>query len=351
MKNKILSISFLIIIFSFFIFNIIIKDQEISKSERRKLTSINDLKNNFNANLDKYLSDQIPLREELLTINNAFNRYLLQNQEYNDVYLQGEYIIEKNYPLDEQSLSNFLKVLNNIQSKYLANSNCYYTIIPDKSYFLNNKYLTLDYEYLYNNLNKKINMSYLNIKDILTLEDYYKTDIHLKQESYFKIINQLSEKLNFKIQDIKYNINSYSNFKGTSFYKVPFSKEETLNYLTNDYQKNISIKHLEYNDSELYKTIALNSSDAYNVFLSGPSSLITITNNNLENDTELIIFRDSFGSSLAPLLTPYYKKITLIDLRYINMKLVNNYVDFNNKDILFIYSTLIVNNSYTLKNY
>jgi len=40
---------------------------------------------------------------------------------------------------------------------------------------------------------------------------------------------------------------------------------------------------------------------------------------------------------------------TLIDLRYINMNLVNNYITFNNQDVLFLYSTLIVNNSFILK--
>lgn len=351
MKEKVLSISFLIIIFSFSIFSIILKDKQISYSERRKLTNINDLKENFNDNLDKYLSDQFPLREELLNINNTFNRYLLNNQEYNDVYLKSDYIIEKNYPLDEKSLNNFIKLLNNIQSKYLQNSKCYYAIIPDKSFYLDsNKYLTMDYEHLYKELNKNINMTYINIKDLFTLEDYYKTDIHLKQESYFKVINKLSETLNFKNTNINYKTNSYPNFKGASFYKVPFSKEETLNYLTNEEQKNITIKHLEYSDNYIYKEDALTSSDSYNVFLSGPSSLIELTNNNIESNNELIIFRDSFGSSLAPLLMSYYKKITLIDIRYINMKLVDNYVDFNNKDVLFLYSILIVNNSYLLKN-
>jgi len=62
-----------------------------------------------------------------------------------------------------------------------------------------------------------------------------------------------------------------------------------------------------------------------------------------------VLFRDSFGSSLAPLLIEFYSKITLIDMRYINS---NNYlemIEFDNQDVLFLYSTLIVNNSSTLK--
>ena len=63
----------------------------------------------------------------------------------------------------------------------------------------------------------------------------------------------------------------------------------------------------------------------------------------------MIIFRDSFASSLAPLLIPYYQKITLIDLRYININYIAPQIDFQNKDVLFLYSTLIVNNSFILK--
>ena len=61
------------------------------------------------------------------------------------------------------------------------------------------------------------------------------------------------------------------------------------------------------------------------------------------------MFRDSFGSSLAPLLISGYKKITLIDTRYVNPRILNNYIDFIDKDILFIYSTLLINDSSSIK--
>ena len=37
-----------------------------------------------------------------------------------------------------------------------------------------------------------------------------------------------------------------------------------------------------------------------------------------ETNRELVIFRDSFGSSIAPLFAEGYKKITLLDIRYLN---------------------------------
>jgi len=87
----------------------------------------------------------------------------------------------------------------------------------------------------------------------------------------------------------------------------------------------------------------------YDVFLSGASSFIEIENKNINDGSTLIIFRDSFASSLAPLLIPYYNKIIMVDLRYIHFDYAKNIIDFENADVLFLYSTLIINNSSTLK--
>ena len=88
--------------------------------------------------------------------------------------------------------------------------------------------------------------------------------------------------------------------------------------------------------------------DPYEMFLSGSLSLITIENPNAKDDRELIIFRDSFGSSIAPLLVEGYSKITLVDIRYLRTDYLDRFVDFENQDVLFLYSTLVLNNSSTL---
>ena len=53
----------------------------------------------------------------------------------------------------------------------------------------------------------------------------------------------------------------------------------------------------------IYNMEKKSGKDPYEIFLSGPRSLITIENPNCKSDNELVIFRDSFGSSIAPLLS------------------------------------------------
>ena len=104
-----------------------------------------------------------------------------------------------------------------------------------------------------------------------------------------------------------------------------------------------------YNTNEVYPLNKLENMDKYDIFLGGASSYIEITNPSNNTGRELVIFRDSFGSSLTPLLIEAYYKITLIDTRYISSNTYLNMIKFSNQDVLFLYSALIVNNSSTLK--
>lgn len=351
MKEKIITCSFVGILFIFPICGLFIKDLDISSYERRKLTTFFDLKDNFVDNLDDYLSDQFPGRNFLISSNSVFDRYILGNIDSNDVYIKDGFVIDKNYPINDKNVDGFIEKMNYINENYLEDSNVFYTIIPDKGYFLDDsKYLKLDYDDMYSRLEKGIKISYIDVKTLLMLDDYYRTDIHIKQENYFKVIKKIVSSFDLEYRDFNYEETVFDDFYGASYSKIPaFMKPDKLKILSNNIIDSVKVKHLEYKDSSVYDMNKVSSSDLYNIYLSGPSSLIEIDNDNATSERELIIFRDSFASSFAPLLVPYYKKITLIDLRYMKMDLVNNYVDFNNKDVLFSYSTLIVNDSNILR--
>ena len=89
--------------------------------------------------------------------------------------------------------------------------------------------------------------------------------------------------------------------------------------------------------------------DPYEMYLSGSLSYVTIENPEVTEEKELIIFRDSFGSGIAPLLAEGYSKITLLDVRYISSYTLGSLVDFSDSDVLFLYSTSVLNHSETLK--
>lgn len=352
MKEKFLSITFVGILFIFFALGIIFKDQKISLLERRYLTTKETLNKDPFTNLDVYLSDQFPFRNTFLSLYSFFDRVILGNKENNNIYKKGKVLIEKNYPLQEKNIEKFSQKINTIAEKYLNKDNrVFYALLPDKSYFLEEKeYQKLDFQKLIKKVEKEIVLPYIDLIPLFQLQDYYNTDIHLKQEAYQKVVEVLAKNYNFSLQNIFWEQQKNNNFYGSSYAKgAYFAKPEELNFYTNAWTEQADVWHLEYGKKKVYNQEELASLDAYNIFLSGPSAYVEINSPNALSEKELILFRDSFGSSLAPLLLPYYKKITLIDLRYTSMDKIEQYLDFNHQDVLFLYSTLLVNKSNLLK--
>ncbi len=351
MKNKIMTCGFLISIFGIAIANIFLKDKAVSVFERRKLAQFPKTGTDFTQKLDDYLVDQIVFRDELIGLNSSINRNLLGKIDDKNVYIIDDNIYEINYPLDENKCIKFSEKLNYITENYFNFANVYYTIIPDKSYFLDEtKYLKMDYNKMYEILKENINGKYIDITNTLTANDYYRTDIHWKQENLLDVTNKLLKNMGNLLTNTEYNINEYNNFYGASYSKGNKNiKPDTLAYLYNTDINKLYAYHLEFGNRLIYDEEKLYGVDAYDVFLSGPSSYIEIENPNVKEDKTLIIFRDSFGSSITPLFIEYYRKTIVIDLRYIDFSYISEKIKQENCDVLYLYSTLIINNSDILK--
>ena len=352
MKNKVFVFSFLIIIYGFMMISIFDKNLEFSYNERRYLATLPSFEFNTKTSnkVEKYLLDHFPLRDSFRKIKGLFNYNVLFKLENNDVYIKDNYVFKSIYPLNKKSIDNYNSYLDNMNKLFTSNNNVYFMIIPDKNYYLNDKnFLNIDYDYLYNNVGIKYNS--IDLRNILSLEDYYFTDTHWRQENLEKVVFELSKKMKFNYEDINYKKNNYSEFYGIYYGESLNNKPDTLTYLSNDIIDNSKVFYLE-NDklNSVYNPSKLGLMDSYDVYLDGASSFIEITNNNCYRGKELVIFRDSFGSSISPLLINYYSKITIIDNRYISSNYFKDLIKFDDQDILIMNSTMIINDSFTLKN-
>ena len=352
MKNKIITFAFIIYILLFSILGIVLKDKEISFTERRKLQTFPKftLDSEYIEKIDKYLLDHFPIRDTFRSIKANYNYKILNKLDNNNIYLKDNYIFKSEYPTDTKSIDRFINLINKTKTNF-SNNNTYVMIIPDKNYYINDdNFLQIDYDYIYNKIDS-LNLKEIDIRNIMTLEDYYETDTHWKQEKLDKVVYEMSRVMNFNYKKQDYIYNTYDNFYGVYYGESAIKRNsEELTYLTNNNINSLYVEYLENKDlHSIYNLDKLESTDSYEVYLDGASSFIEIYNNNVTNNKELIVFRDSFGSSLIPLLANNYKKITIIDNRYITSNNYLNLIEDNNQDVLFIYSTLIVNNSYSLK--
>ena len=97
--------------------------------------------------------------------------------------------------------------------------------------------------------------------------------------------------------------------------------------------------------TDVYNMEKVTSKDLYDIYLSGARALLRIENPNPKTSRHLIVFRDSFGSSLIPLLAENYASVTIVDLRYISSAVLNQYITFAGQDVLFLYNTQVLNST------
>ncbi|NLC48007.1 MAG: hypothetical protein GX758_01425 [Tenericutes bacterium] len=352
MKDKVLTILFTIYITIFMVINIIVHDKDISYTERRRLTTFPKVNINsildasFFNKIDKYVSDQFILRDEYRSLKSfvAFN--IFKNTDNNKVFILDNNAYKIEYPLKESNIDKNINKINSIINSFNKEMNVYYSIIPDKSYFLNSdKYLKLDYDYLIKLYNDSINGKYIDITAKLTIEDYYKTDPHWREENIDKIANILVSNMNNKYIKQEYKETFIGKFLGSYYNEILINLEEDdLVYLSNEILDNVKISYLENEKlSTVYNINNYNSIDPYSIYLDGATSFVEIENNKSISNKELIIFRDSYGSSIVPLMIPYYKKLTIVDIRYMKSDLISSKINYEDQDVLFLYSTLILN--------
>ena len=362
-KDVVVTVLFLVIIFVVFITSTIVKDKDVSTAERRKLNQFPNISEslmngNLTDDMENYAMDQFLARDNMRSIKTFVKLNVLLQKENNGLFTIEDKIFKLEYPLNEESVTGISNKINNIYDTYLTeNNNVYYTIVPDKNYFLedNGEYLKLDYQKIEDLMGQTINanIEYIDIFDTLTLEAYYNTDTHWKQESIMNVADKISTQMSFKDRiTTEFELKEYGEFYGAYYGQLGKNiTPDTINYLTNEViDSAVTFNYETQKEAKVYNTQKADTAmDKYDIYLSGATALIEIRNEKATTDKELIIFRDSFGSSIAPLFTEAYSKIYLVDTRYIAPTLISNYIEFNNQDVLFLYSTLIINNSGSLK--
>ena len=374
-RNHILVFSMMFFLFGLSFLCWFKKEEDFSESERRMLekfpqiTMKTIMNGEFMEDFEKYSLDQFPMRDEFRGIKALISYGIFQKRDNNGIYVVDGFLSKLEYPMQKKMLDHAAMRLEEIYDMYLKEkgSRCYFSIVPDKNYFLaeENNYLSMNYEELFSYMKQQMEFAeYIDITTLLSIEDYYSTDTHWRQEKIVDVAEYLKEAMrdennrsandNDELQQGAYEVKEYSK----PFYGVYYGqsalpvKPDTLYYLENDVLRQCKVTSYDTGkakESVIYNMEKADGIDAYELFLSGTSALQVIENPSAKEKRELIVFRDSFGSSLVPLLVDEYSKITVVDTRYVQSKVLGNLIEFQGQDVLFIYSTMILNNSMSLR--
>jgi len=338
--------------------------KEISESERRPLAqfpgvSVSDVVDGkFMSAFEDFTLDQFPLRDTFRQVKSLFHYYCLGQKDNNDIYLSDGYAAKQEYPFREDSAAHAANRLNRLYEKYLSgtDSEIYMAIVPDKGYYLaeGSGHLAMDYDAMFDYFRDNLPWAArVDLTAVLEAEDYYRTDTHWRQETLLRAAGVLCEAMGVTSPaEENYTVTALERpFYGVYYGQAALPMEpETMYILESPLLDACTVYDYESGKTgAVYDMEKLDGKDLYEVFLSGPRSLLTVENPNATTDRELIIFRDSFGSAIAPLLLQDYAKVTLVDIRYIQIDVLDRFIAFNGQDVLLLYSTLVLNNSETMK--
>ena len=331
-----------------------------SDAERRPLEQFPELSGSellsgqFMKDFADYAVDQFPLRDGFRTLNAYLSYYLLGKKDNNGIYLHDGYAAKMEYPLNEASVSNAVTRFNELYERILTGCDVRFALVPDKGYYLADAAgaLSLDYDALYARMAESLPWAELiDLRDSMSIDSYYRTDTHWSQEAILPAADKIAAALGVTVPEFDRVVTLEKPFYGVYYGQAALPMEpDRIHYLTNSVLENCTVQcHDNGQTSDVYDMTKLQSKDLYDVFLSGGAAVLEITNPAGQAGKELIVFRDSFGSAMVPLLLNDYAKVWVLDTRYVSPAMLGHFVEFAEQDVLFVYSTLILNSSSALR--
>lgn len=292
-------------------------------------------------------------REDFLSVEDLVDQALEQpGQE--GFYQKDGWLAKEEVSLQPAMLDHAGDLFQSVYDTYLAGtgSQCYFAMVPGKHCFLGEDRPSLDYRQLAEEMAARTPFcTQLDLTPYLSLETYYRTDCHWRQETLLDAARYLGEAMGADVT-AQYTTHTLDRpFTGNYLDQLNLSlPPEKLYYLTSPTLEGCQAARCDLSGvPQPIPLYDLSRDYGYDLFLSGAQGLVTLLNPQGDPDKELLLFRDSFGSSLAPLLAEGYGQITLVDLRYLPSILLGEYLDFHGQDVLFLYSSLLLNNSLSLR--
>lgn len=274
-----------------------------------------------------------------------------------EVYVYDGYAVSTEAGLDQKSLDYAARKFRQLYDSNISASagRIYLSVIPDKGSFTvpPEGYAPAAADETAQALLAQLDfVQYVDIAPLLELEDYYRTDPHWRQECLADVAQTLLQAMGGQLTE-----DFQENTVNTPFFGSYAAKTDepltadTLRYLTDAVLDACTVYDYETEAQEpLYDLAAVDTDTPYDLYLQGSKSLLRVDSPLSASEETLVVFRDSFGSSLIPLLAQHYRTIYAVDIRYLSSQLLGRFLTLDGgEDVLFLYSTMVLNNSRTMK--
>lgn len=329
---------FFILIFGICIWGVLLPDRTYSENENRNLTQFPEFTlsrlfdGSWMSDFSEYLSDQVPMRDEMVAFHAAAERFFGKQENSGVIAGKDGYLFEReDYPSSERLQSSLLAIDSFAAyakergvPTYLAIAGRKIDVATD---FLPALYGTQTQEQLWEQIDEMAaglsHLTYLNLRDVLRSDTsgkqlYYKTDHHWTAEGAMLAYQALGRELGLTVREDGFFERELvaEDFYGTTWSNsaMTWTEPDEMYYLrwTGDMQikTDVGMKVLD----GFYDRSKLTGKDKYASFFGAQYGYMEIRGEE-EGREKLLVIKDSFAHAVLPMLAADYD-IDVLDMRY-----------------------------------
>ena len=319
-------------------------DRVFSPTENRNLNQVPEfsweslLDGEFTAELEKYLADQFPMRDDWMGIKARYE-YLLGKREFHNVFLCGDTLISKitDTSRAQENLEQIRRLLNRTDKPV------YLGLIPTAAEIWKDKLpegAPVFDQKAYLEQAKELGAIWVDMIGVLAEHSdenvFYRTDHHWTSLGAYYGYTALLDAAGLEIPSLGEGKTVSESFYGTLYSTsgIHWLAPDTIEYYIFD--DSVPVENGVTGEIRgLYVESKLEEKDKYSSFMGGNNPLYIVRNPNAATDKKILVVRDSYTDSLAPFLSQTYSEVHLVDLRYYRTS-VAMYAETAQVDEIFI---------------
>ena len=332
-------IGFVLYLAFFLFFFVMKKDQKFSPLENRALENRPILEKEalfsgeFTASFETYVADQFPLRDEMIAIKSNIER-ILGKKDRNGVFIGKDNHLIQDFKKPDMNLlkknMGYIETFAKVLPTYVMIAPTATKIWEEKLPKFADPY---DEGLVLQQIQKQTTSAHF--VDVLPVMEshseesiYYKTDHHWTTRGAYYAYTAFCQAYGIEPLSLdQFEIEQASTkFYGTLFSKGNFTfvKPDTLEIFHRDGEEQVSVYDLNANDMKdsMYERRFLREKDQYGVFLNQNQPLL-ILRTDVANGKKLMVVKDSYANCLIPFLTAHFAEIHVMDVRLLNLPLLD----------------------------
>ena len=351
MRNKIITSFFCLLLAVSALIGLLMPDRYYSEREKRTLTQkpkftvANYISGEFSDELEKYLTDQVPLRDGWVTMK-TYMELAIGKRESVGVYIcKDKYLMDKFTSYSKKQLVANAAALVDLQEKLAAEGISMNTIlVPMAAQVLTDKLPAYAPVADYAAILQVLTDAGVDTTDVLSAlvahsseNIYYRTDHHWTSlGAYYAYCAW---------RGIEPNVDEWTqevlcdDFYGTTWNKVPLPTvpAEEITAWYKHINRSVSYNNGQYETDSIYERKYLSGSDQYAVFLNSNQAQTVIEGSGKSG--KLLLIKDSYGNTFSQFPVEDYAEVHVLDLRFFKGDVTEYAKENGITDTLVLYGT------------